>query len=68
MASKADIKKAILEVAGNPDSGVIRELADAWADAIVALDDVEANAKVQEGVPSEKPEKEVRIIKATESR
>lgn len=68
MASKADIKKAILEVAGNPDSGVIYQLADAWADAIVALDAVESNAKVQEGVPSEKPEKEVRIIKATESR
>lgn len=68
MASKADIKKAILEVAGNPESGVIRQLVDAWAEAIVALDAVETNAKVQEGVPTEKPEKEVRIIKATESR
>lgn len=68
MASKADIKKAILEVAGNPESGVIRQLVDAWADAIVKLDAPESDAKVQEGIPSEKPEKEVRIIKATESR
>jgi hypothetical protein len=68
MASKADIKKAILEVAGNPDSGIIKDLADAWADAIVKLDAPETDAKVQEGVPSEKPEKEVRIIKAGETR
>jgi len=32
--NKADVKKVILEVAGNPDSGVVVQFADAWAEAI----------------------------------
>jgi hypothetical protein len=54
MASHAEIKKEILRVAGNPSSGVIAELADEWARAIVALD-VE-------------PTKETRVIKVAETR
>ena len=65
MASKQDIKKAILAVAGSPDSGVVVQLADAWADAIIALDEP---AKVQVGASSEKADKEVRIVKAAETR
>lgn len=38
MATKEQIKKTILEVAGNPESGVVVEFADKWADAIVAID------------------------------
>jgi hypothetical protein len=38
MASYEEIKKAILDVAGNPDNGIVSELAPAFAAAIVALD------------------------------
>jgi hypothetical protein len=38
MATKEEIKKTILAVAGNPVSGVIKDFADAWADAIYELD------------------------------
>lgn len=38
MAGKKEIKEAILKVAGNPVSGPIASLADAMADAVVALD------------------------------
>lgn len=38
MATKDQIKKAILEVAGNPISGPIADLADSMADAVVAID------------------------------
>lgn len=54
MASHDEIKKAILAVAGNPDSGVVSELADAFAAAVVALD--------------AKPVVERRIVKAKETR
>ena len=59
MATKAEIKKAILEVAGYPDSGVIFDLAERLADAVVAIDSPAA---------LEKAEKEVRVIKPTEIR
>jgi hypothetical protein len=38
MADREAIKKAILEAAGNPVSGVIVENVDRFADAVVALD------------------------------
>jgi len=49
----AEIKAALLEVAGNPVSGIIFEMADAFADAIVVLG---------------KPAKEVRITQPQETR
>ena len=58
MASKEDIKKVILAVAGNPESGIVAEYADKWADAIVALD-VDSKSS---------PDKETRTIKPTELR
>lgn len=39
MATEKEIKDTILKVAGNPDSGAIKELADSWAKAIVRLDE-----------------------------
>jgi hypothetical protein len=59
MASKAEIKKAILDVAGNPDSGVIFDLADRFADAVVAIDSPAA---------PEKADKEIRVTKPTDIR
>ena len=53
MATKEEIKAAILKVAGDPSAGVIRDLADAMADAVLALD---------------LPAKEVRVIKPKETR
>lgn len=55
MATVADIKKAILEVAGNPESGPIASLADEMARAVAALDE-------------EKVAKETRVVKPTETR
>jgi hypothetical protein len=61
MASKDQIKKAILEVAGNPESGVVRDLVDAWVAAIVAIDEPVV------ATPSA-PAKETRVVKADEVR
>jgi hypothetical protein len=54
MADKETIKRTILKVAGNPSSGPIKELAEEWARAIVALD--------------EEPTKETRVLKVAEKR
>lgn len=55
MATVQDVKKAILKVAGNPDSGPIAQLAQAMAEAVVALDE-------------ERPTREKRVVSATEKR
>jgi hypothetical protein len=55
MATIQEIKKAILDVSGNPDSGVVTDNVDTWARAIWELDNVE-------------PAKEVRVIEAKETR
>ena len=78
MATKKEIKDAILAVAGNPDSGVIFDYADRFAEAIVGLDapvPFKANAKdgdgdgiVQEGTPFERSVKETRVTKPEEKR
>lgn len=78
MANKEQVKKVILEVAGNPESGIIRELADAWASAIVGLDSASPEdsepAKVVEDSPAQeselhgRPVKEVRVVKPSETR
>lgn len=54
MASHAQIRQAILKVAGNPETGAIRDLVEAMATAIVALD--------------EEPTKENRVMKVAEKR
>lgn len=78
MASRDEIKKVILDVAGNPESGAIAQLADAWADAIASLDsktpykagarDGDGDGKVQDGTQHERPVKETRVTKPTETR
>lgn len=62
MASKEQIKKAILKVAGDPVSGVIFDLSEKWAEAIVALDAPQAVAAAP-ATP-----KETRITKPEETR
>lgn len=63
MATKEQIKRAILEVAGNPESGVVYNLADAWADAIVGLDTPAIASIAPTG-----PAKETRVTKPEELR
>ena len=60
MATHAQVKAAILKVAGNPESGAIRDLADAMAKAIVEIDAPE--------VKEYKPVAETRVLKASEKR
>lgn len=75
--NKADVKKVILEVAGNPDSGVVVQYADKWAEAIVGLADGtykpdardgDGDGKVQDGTKFERPAKEARVVKPSETR
>jgi len=78
MANMADIKKVILDVAGNPESGVVAEYAEKWAIAIASLDsetpynpeakDGDRDGMVQDGTPFERPAKETRVTKPTEKR
>lgn len=62
MATKEQIKKAILDVAGNPQSGAIAELADTWADEIEKLTCPCNNSA------SWRSEKETRVTKPAELR
>jgi hypothetical protein len=55
MATVEQIKKAILDVSGNPDSGIVRDNVDTWAQAVWELDN------------QVKP-KEVRVVEAKETR
>lgn len=59
MASKDAIKAAILKVAGDPVSGIIKDLADEMAQAVVDLDATTS---------SERSEKETRVTKPAETR
>lgn len=78
MASINEIKKVILDVAGNPESGVVAEYAEKWAIAIASLDsetpynpnarDADGDGMVQDGTPFERPAKETRVTKPTEKR
>jgi hypothetical protein len=58
MASKDDIKKAILKVAGNPSVGVIADMADDLAKAVWELDNTN----------SYNPAKEARVVDSKETR
>ena len=53
MATKEQIVAAILETAGNPSAGAVKDLAEAFADAIIAIDT---------------PAKEVRVVETKETR
>jgi hypothetical protein len=58
MATKDEIKAALLKAAGNPSTGIIRDLADDFAQAIWELDNTN----------SVNPAKEVRIVDSKETR
>jgi hypothetical protein len=58
MATKDEIKAALLKAAGNPSTGIIRDLADDFAQAVWELDNKNAN----------NPAKEVRVVDAKETR
>lgn len=58
MATKDEIKAAILKTAGNPSAGVIKDLADDLAKAVWELDNTN----------SINPAKEVRIVDSKETR
>lgn len=78
MATKEQVKKTILDIAGNPDSGVVFQLADSWASAIVGLDSAtpvtpnategKEDSPALDGELPESPVKEVRVIKPSEIR
>jgi hypothetical protein len=55
MATKEQIKDAILKASGRPDTGIVRDNVDTWAQAIWELD-------------NEVQAKEVRVIEAKETR
>jgi hypothetical protein len=58
MATKDEIKAAILKTAGNPSAGIIKDLADDFAKAVWELDNKN----------SVSPAKEVRIVDSKETR
>ena len=64
MASKEDIKKAILGVAGNPESGLIWDLADKMAEAVLGLDNKAPVKTEEKSADAEVPSKETRVTKA----
>ena len=66
MASKEDIKKAILASVGNPESGPIAQNADKMAEAVVGLDKADDDQKPE--VKATRPAKETRISEASEIR
>lgn len=69
MATKNEIRDAILRVAGNPVSGPIAALADAMADAVVELDSADTPKRVKPAKgTAEQREKETRILGAAEQR
>ncbi len=65
MATREEIKRTILEVAGNPEAGVVATYADRWADAIVKLDEPEVEEKPRKKAPEVK---ETRVIAPEEER
>ena len=58
MATKDEIKNAILKTAGNPTVGVVADLADDLAQAVWSLDNKNSN----------NPAKEVRVVDTKETR
>jgi hypothetical protein len=58
MASKDDIKRAILKAAGNPSVGLIADMADDLAKAVWELDNTN----------SYNPAKEARVVDSKETR
>ena len=66
MASYEEVLKAILDAAGNPTSGALKDFAPALASAVVAIDHP-AGRTVRASVDLPHTA-EVRVLKATERR
>jgi hypothetical protein len=60
MATRDEIKDAILKVAGDPVSGAIKDLAESMADAVHAIDNPPSSQRVEI--------KENRVTKPAETR
>lgn len=68
MATREEIKRTILEVAGNPEAGVVFTYADRWADAIVKLDELDEPEVVEKPKKAAREVKETRVIAPEEVR
>ena len=73
MASKEEIKKALLASVGNPESGPIAQNANKMAEAVCCLDEtpepkVEEKTEEKAEPKASKPVKETRIQEASEIR
>ena len=70
MATKDEIKKTILAVAGDPSVGEIYSLADKWAEAIWKLDNfaVKADSENNGSQSASAATRETRITQVTETR
>ena len=72
MATKEEIKKTILAIAGDPSVGEIYSLADKWADAIWKLDNpnfaVKDDSESNGSQSASAATRETRITKPTEIR
>jgi hypothetical protein len=72
MATKDEIKKTILAIAGDPSVGEVYSLVDKWADAIWKLDNkdvaVSNDSDRNSGTTAFAATKETRIIEPTEKR
>jgi hypothetical protein len=71
MTSKQQIKATILKTAGNPDTGVVVQYADEWAEAIVKL--ISGEAEILTGdradnISQSSLTKETRVVGVTEKR
>ena len=71
MTSKQEIKATILKTAGNPDTGVVVQFADEWAEAIVKL--ISGEAEIISGDRANNNSqysvtKETRVVGVTEKR
>lgn len=64
---KDEIKKIILDIAGNPSSGAIKDLSDTWASEIAKLVS-SPSAKEEKKGASFTPAKETRETKPEETR
>lgn len=68
MATKEQIKATILSVAGNPETGIIAQLADEWANAIAKLDEKSSNEGKAASTNEPRSANETRVTKASELR
>ncbi len=58
--NREQVKQTILRTAGYPESGAIKDIADALADAIIKIDQPE--------IKKYEPVKETRVVESNETR